>query len=242
MINLEKNTEMAKGIFVANLEKKAARTGTEYDIEAAVKLILDISGSMQNVYYNNIVQDVLTRIFPTAILLDDDGKMQVVPFSNNSKILPVEVDAENYQDFILKEVLNKKESWYFGGTEYLPFLKEVEKDYDKNNRPGFFKKKRIIPSLCICVVDGDTRNVEAVKRKIVELAAKPIYFIFIGIETGCSRFGFLETIDDMQGREIDNVSFYKANDITRFQDEQLYDVISKNYIDWFYQMKQLGKI
>lgn len=83
MINLEKAKESMEQQFTINLEKKSIETGITYDLYVAVKFVPDISGSMCKLYRNGMVQKVLERFFVVALGLDDDGAMQVFPFSND---------------------------------------------------------------------------------------------------------------------------------------------------------------
>lgn len=240
MINLEKSKETMFESFTINLQKKVQSTGIEYELYSAVKFVPDISGSMSGLYNTGKVQKVLERLFVVALGLDDDGSMQVFPFSDMCERLTEEVTIKNYEGFVDNEIINKDKNYYFSGTEYLAFLKEIEKDYKGSNKKQFFRKTKIIPSLVLCIVDGDTENKAEVEAKIKELSKLPIFFIFFGI--GRAKFKFLEKLDTMSGRDIDNAAFYNVNDIDDLSDSQLYDMISEQFINWFYELKTRGTI
>jgi len=239
-INLEKATKEMEKSFTVCLEKKAKQTGIEHEIFGAVKFAPDISGSMSSLYSNKKVQEVLERLFVVALGLDDDGSMQVFPFSSKCEQLEKEVTIKNYEGFVDKEILKNRKNYYFGGTDYTPMLDEVYKDFKNNNKSGLFTKKKVTPSLVLCIVDGDTSRQSKVKETIIELSKEPIFFIFFGI--GNDSFRFLKDLDTMSGRYIDNAAFYNVNSIDSLSDKDLYDMIAEQYVEWFYQMKQRNKI
>lgn len=240
MINLEKAREAMEQIFTVNLEKEAVKQGVAHDLYSAIKFVPDISGSMQGLYNRGRVQETLERLFVVALGLDDDGSMQVFPFSNKCEQLEKDVTIENYRGFVDKEIMNNRKSYYWSGTEYLSFLKEIEKDYKANNKKKLFSKTKVMPSLVLSIVDGDTCNRNEVANKIKELAKLPIFFIFFGL--GTDSFSFLEQLDTMTNRYVDNTAFYNVNDIARLSDEELYNKISEQFIPWFYEMKKRGDI
>jgi hypothetical protein len=227
--------------FTVCLEKKKKETGLEYDLISAVKFAPDISGSMDWLYKNGKVQNVLERLFVVALGLDDDKSMQVFPFSSKCEMLNTEVGLKNYNGFVDNYMLKNKKSYYFCGTSYLSMLNQIESDFEQNNKKGFFaKSKSKMPSLVLGIVDGDTMSYNKVERKILELSEKPIFFIFFGI--GDDNFNFLKKLEEMNNRKIDNVAFYDVNSIDSLSDKQLYDMIAEQFVDWFYLMKKLRKI
>lgn len=237
MIDLNKATEQAEKSFVVRLEKEVKKTGIEHEIIAEVKFVVDISGSMNmanmsgKLYSNGTVNEVIARFFPVAKILDDNQQMEVFPFSNQCKKLPVSVDENNYQTYVQKEIMDKKQNWYFSGTQYAPMIETIIDDTPKT-----------IPQLIICLVDGDSSDKSQAKKAIIKSANTKTFFLFIGIGKNEREFSFLESLDDMSEKDrlIDNVDFHYIQDVSKVSDKELYDMIANEFIGWFYQAKSIG--
>ena len=68
---------------VVSLEKS---TGVSFDnLKSRVNLVLDYSGSMQDMYMDGTVQEVVTKILPLALKFDDNGELDCYLFSNSFK-------------------------------------------------------------------------------------------------------------------------------------------------------------
>ena len=59
-------------------------------------------------------------------------------------------------------------------------------------------------------------------------------------ETGIERFDFLQKLDDLSGRVIDNADFFHLNDLASISDEQLYDRLLTEFLGWLKQEKEKG--
>lgn len=234
-INLKKAVEQVEESFVVKLQKKSDETNIEHTIECEVKFAVDISGSMNNsgmsgrLYDDGTVNEVVSRFFAVAKVLDDNEEMEVYPFSSECEQLDVPVTEKNYEKYVKKEIMEKRKNWYFGGTTYVPMIQEVMKDCSGS------------PQLILCVVDGDTRDERRVENLIIESSGKPVFWFFIGIGKN-ERFEFLEKLDDIPDskRVIDNVDFKEVGNISKLSDKELYDMIADEFIDWFYAAKAKG--
>lgn len=237
MINLEKSTHEAEKSFVVRLEKEVKKTGIEHTIVAEVKFVVDISGSMNNsgmsgrLYSDGIVNEIMSRFYPVSVILDDNQEMEVYPFSNKCEKLDIPVMEKNYQSYVKDEIINKKKSWYFSGTDYSPMIQKIIEDCPK-----------AIPQLCICIVDGDTSEKTKAKELIKKSADTPTFFLFLGIGKNSREFSFLESLDDMKEDErlIDNVDFHYIKDIATLSDKELYDMVCNEFISWYYKAKSIN--
>lgn len=72
--------------------------------------------------------------------------------------------------------------------------------------------------------------VEHPQMQIKEASNKPLFWQFVGI--GNSSFGFLEKLDDMDGRTVDNADFLKISNLTKLNDEDLYKALLGEFPDW----------
>lgn len=232
MIDFKKSKEEAEKSFVIRLEKESKKTGIEHEIACEVDFAIDISGSMNSrsmsgkLYDNGTVGEILSRFYVVANILDIDKKMGCIPFSSTAKKLSIEIDENNYENYVKKEIMEKKQDWFFRGTQYGPMIDEVT-------------EKGSTPKLVIAIVDGDASDKGIAKRKIIDSAETPTFFLFIGIGNN-EQFKFLEMLDDIPDnkRKIDNVDFKQIKDITKLSDKELYDMIADEFIGWFYKAKE----
>lgn len=244
MFDLKKATDQVEKSFVVRLEKEYEKTGEAHNIKASVKFVVDISGSMNTkfisgkLYSDGTVNSVVQRFFAVAKVLDDNGVLEMYPFSEQCEELIVPVQDNNYMDYVEKEIMQKKKSWYFGGTDYVPMIKLI---LEHSQKLPETKPENEMPQLILCVVDGDTANKDIAKQLIIKSAKKPIFWLFIGIGKN-NNFEFLETLDDIPESErlIDNVDFKKIDDINKISDKELYDMIAEEFIPWFYKAKGLN--
>lgn len=217
-LNLRKDT------FALTLQKKALN-----NVTARVAIVMDESGSMSGEYRDGTVQSVIERILPVALKMDDNGELDIWLFSNNCKRLP-SITEEEFFNYVNREVMPRV-SW--GGTSYAPVINDIVKKYAKEEPSN-------VPTFVIFVTDGENSDKEQSKRAITEASKHNIFFQFIGI--GRERFQFLQQLDDLSGRYIDNADFFKIEDINRISDEQLYDKLMTEYPSWEQEARRLGLV
>lgn len=173
------------------------------NLKAKVALVLDYSGSMDWLYNNGTVQRVVEQMLPLAMNFDDDGSMECWLFQDGYYRLK-DVNLGNLDGYIKHQTKGKS----MGGTNYSPVMREIIK---------FYKNEKL-PVYVIFITDGDNFDKADTTSTITEAAKKPIFWQFVGI--GDSKFSYLEQLDNMQGRYVDNADFFSvknADDIT-YQD------------------------
>lgn len=222
-INMEK-INLAKDV-VINLKKNK---GIENQV-AQVVLCLDISGSMSSMYSNGEVQSILERVTPIAMGFDDDQAFQLYLFENNCKRHDNDVDINNLGGFIKREVLGHYD---FGGTSYAPAIKMIVNDYKKNTP--------ITPVYVVFITDGENSDHSATESALIEASKYGIFFQFVGI--GNSSFSFLEELDNMSGRVIDNANFFSLNDFNKVTDKDLYGRLLNEFPGWLELARKQNQI
>lgn len=226
--------------------KKSLGISTE---KAQVILALDYSGSMSSLYANGTVQDLLERVLALALNFDDDGKVPFYLFHDNF-IKEADLEISSISDAVKRASRHE-----MGGTNYEPVIRAIMNDLldpemvsiEKKGLLGFgsktvqeptgkFKKTKLdTPIYVIFVTDGqcsDSSRTEAIMR---ESSNYGIFFQFVGI--GNAGFTFLEKLDDLSGRVIDNANFMKVPNLNRTSDQELYTMLLKEYPDWLPQAR-----
>lgn len=219
-INLRKET-----INKICLEKKELN-----NLTSRVILALDYSGSMDYEYTSGRVQKLVDRLIPLALKFDDDGDMGVWIFENSYKQLP-DMDINNYSTYVKKHILKHN----MGGTVYSGVMSDIVKKYT-------VKEPADIPTYVIFITDGDCfSNDKRLTESIIrEASDKNIFWQFVGI--GGASFDFLEKLDDMSGRYMDNADFFNVNDIHKMSDEELYKRLLNEYPEWIKQARNKNMI
>ena len=187
---------------------------------ARVALAMDYSGSMDRLYYNGSVQNVITRLLPIALKFDDNGELESWLFSNQEERLPA-VNVNNYENYVQKVMMKARMS--MGGTNYAPALKDMVKYY-KDIEPSS------VPAFIIFITDGENFDKAETNKIIKELSNYNIFVQFIGI--GNEKFTYLKSLDNMEGRVHDNTGFIAVKDMNKMADGELYTELLRQYKDW----------
>jgi hypothetical protein len=121
----------------------------------------------------------------------------------------------------------------YGGTDYLPVIRSIM-EYCENN--SLFAEDQA-PILVPFITDGETRNEEMIKRLLVSVRDKPIFFQFVGLGY---EPAFLKKLNKMKGG-IDNVGLFVVNDIQTLSDSDFYDqLLSEFFREWLPEARRLG--
>ena len=188
--------------------------------KARVVFCIDQSGSMWGRYNNGEVQRTVERLFPVALKFDDDSKMECYSFNTKAKSHP-DIDVNNIVGYVDNNIECD------GGTNYSPVMKAVTKIAN-------------VPTYVIFITDGDNQDKNASREFIREISDEPIFWKFIGI--GNERFTFLEELDDMNGRVIDNADFVKIKNISNISDDELYKLLMQEFSEWWTEAEKKGII
>lgn len=209
------------------LEKKELN-----NLTARVAVVLDYSGSMEDLYENGTVQEILDRLLPVAMQFDDNGEMEVWLFENTYRRIK-DISLDNYYNYIRNENILKK--YRMGGTEYSPVINDVVRKYTKEQPSD-------LPTLVLFITDGDNFDTDKPRttHSITQASKHPIFWQFVGI--GRSSFNYLETLDEMEGRYVDNANFFSVNDIKSISDMELYNRLLGEYPSWIAEVRKKGMI
>lgn len=192
-------------------------TGIQFDnLKSKVKLAIDYSGSMYNLYTNGTVQRVITKLLPLALKFDDDGELECFLFSNGYKSIK-NCNENNYCNYV-KQVINSSR-FSMGGTEYAPVLNAIHKEDTKS-----------IPTFTIFITDGDNSDKVITNNIIREISTDNGFIMFIGI--GNDNFEYLNKLDNLSDRPIDNTGFVKFSDINDVDENTLYTKLLTEYASW----------
>jgi hypothetical protein len=221
------------------------------NVQAEIYLALDTSYSMEDLFRNGTVQEVVDRILGIGMNMDVNKSIEVFSFSDGAKYVGA-ANETNYPNFVKNKRIAPD-----GGTNYAPVMKSI---IAKAGTPidgvvaeskGFlgklFGKKEAVanntvkrPAIVFFITDGDNFDKGETERVIREAAKQGIFWQFVGV--GSARFAFLQKLDDLAGRFIDNADFFSVNDISKISDEELYDRILNEIPGWLTEAKAKGLV
>lgn len=199
-----------------------------------VKLITDVSGSMQSHYNKNsgYMYPILQRSIALASIIDPDKVVQIIAFENKAYELG-DFGVDKFDD-IWQEFNNSK---YWGGTNYAAAFEKVLETRTPSvtkKAKGFFgrllgKTETVQgtpvtsePELIIFFTDGadggsDSDFISAV-NKVLD---KNTYLMCIGAGGSSSYYSRLKRLAD----DRDNVGFVYFDDARNLSDDTFYDTI-----------------
>jgi stress response protein SCP2 len=223
MVSLEKKDKellsLVKKVSVS-LEKKRLLTD-----RAKVALCLDISGSMSSLYKSGKIDTLVRRVMALGYRFDDDGEIDVFLFGERTHEWgPIGVD--DYRTFV-KDMQRRHP--LEGGTKYGAAIERIRKFYAKNNPQG-------LPVYVMFVTDGGTEDKSKTEKELRAASAEPLFWQFMAIgATGFFsgvRFEFLEKLDELTGRKVDNANFFQVADPAAPSDEEMFELMMGEYPDW----------
>lgn len=214
---------------------KVLLTKDAAQVRARVVLVLDKTGSMSREYKKGVVHRVVERMVPVAIQLDDDGSLECYLYAESFFKLP-DLQVAQLESWIAEYV---HISGKHAGLDYrrigavndeIPILTEII---------GSLQAGEKMPTLVLFFTDGGFHRKKPITDLIVEAAALPAFWQFVGIgKTGA--FGILETLDALEGRVVDNVGFFPVRDIDTMDDAELYRLLLGEFPDWLRQARSQG--
>jgi stress response protein SCP2 len=253
-VDLEKRVAQSAPQLV-NLVKSAAVSLAKAGLSqhrAKVCLVLDISGSMSTLYRKGLVQQFAERILVLGCRFDDDGEIDVFLFGRNVH-QGEPMGLSNWSSYI-KRIIDKHP--LEGDTRYGAAIEAVRRHYFPDGGGGERKAalKAEMPVYVMFVTDGSTSDKPLTERQLRWASREPIFWQFMGIGKGRkskskallnfadSDFPFLEKLDDLDGRLIDNADFFSVASLEEHSDAALYDLLMNEYPQWVRQAGGQGLI
>lgn len=233
-LDLEKRTKL-----VLDLKKDKGLEG----VVAQVAVVLDYSGSAKPFYTSGYMQKVVERLLAIGLAFDDNKQIDAYIFHNSMHRVDTPVTEENYNGFVNDHIFKR---YSFGGTEYAPVVNRIIDDYTPrtsiigsflNSFFGSKPKESKIPTYCIVITDGDNDDKPRTEDAIRKSSEMPIFFHWIGI--GREEFKFLNKLDNLSGRKVDNCAFTKYADMTSVSDDELYGELMRELPVWYNEAKRL---
>jgi vWA found in TerF C terminus/TerD domain len=202
--------------------------------EAIVGLCMDVSGSMGDMFQDGTVQTVIERVLGLGLNFDDNGAIDIFAFAAQSQY----IGELRHDRFPGAAAWIQREEECGGTTSYAPAIWKILEHYGyaKNGKPlTEVKLPAQRPVYLLFITDGGNDDKNPSKAAIEAAARFPVFFQFIGI--GGAEFPFLERLDDLKGRFLDNVDFFEMNNPAQVPESELYDKVMAEYPKWLQQAR-----
>ncbi|GGK62040.1 vWA domain-containing protein [Nocardia camponoti] len=205
-----------------------------FGMRARIVLVIDKTGSMHKLYRAGTVHRVVERMIPVATQLDDDGSLEAFVYAVSYAKLPDVTVAESEQwaaEFLhLTGVHGGIDYGSLGGRNDEPPIMRAVIDT--------LRADATMPTLVLFFTDGGFAKRREIAALMREAANLPAFWQFIGLGSG--NFGVLRTLDELDGRVVDNAGFFAVDDIDRIDDAELYRRLLGEFPDWLRAARAAG--
>ncbi len=216
-----------------SLEKKGLGEHT-----ARVAMVVDISASMSGLFRRGAVQKLAERVLALSLRFDDDGAVDVFLFGRDAHAAPPMTleNSATYLDRALKAFPLE------GATSYGQAVRLVREHYFGSDAPRSTPLREPLPVYAMFLTDGEPTDRRDAEEQIRAAAYEPLFWQFMGIG---GRFPFLERLDDLTGRYVDNADFFSvtADELlgrSPIPDDRLFDRLMQEYPQWLRTARAQG--
>jgi hypothetical protein len=206
--------------------------------KAGVIGTFDHSGSTEmgrnRLYTGGTMQEVADICFAAGLTFDDDGEVPMSLFANEVSSLG-DMNLGNCKGF-----MGQHSRFHMGATDYMSALRwivetagfgHVDLGRPSSGKRGLFHKgggdaltakaTAEYPTYALFVTDGEPNQgtEPAIVAYLTAMSQLPIFVQFVGV--GEHNFQFLQELDDLDGRLVDNADFFDAKDANHDQAKML---------------------
>ncbi|RYX80087.1 VWA domain-containing protein [bacterium] len=249
----KKMEQQAPGL--VSLAKKATVSLQKAGLDnhtAKVALCLDISGSMSSFYDSGKIQKFAEKVLALGTRFDDDGSIDIFLFGARAHDVG-EMTVSNFSNFIAGI---RRQYPLEGGTNYGEAMKIIRSHYFGQAGQRSQPLSQKIPIYVMFLTDGQTMDTSVTRQQVQSSSYEPLFWQFMGLGKSkkdimssgggfwarafASDFAFLEELDTMGNRYVDNANFFSVSDPDVLPDEQLYDLLMSEYPQWVRQAPGKG--
>ena len=134
---------------------------------------------------------------------------------------------------VAKNIFLTNEQSFDRKIKEICIAQKLENKYTKEDRS-------YLPAYIFFLTDGDNFDKKETENLIKKTCKEPIFWQFVGL--GTTSMSFLENLDDMEGREIDNVDFFRLSKPNNVTDKSLYEKCFDEYPEWVRTVRNKGII
>jgi hypothetical protein len=245
-LSLEKISSQAPGLL--SLAKSASHAVDLSGLNgqtAKVAVALDFSGSMSGVYASGAMQRLVEKALALATQFDDDGAIDFFVFDTKAAYLG-EISIGDFAGSV--DRLTRRR--HMGTTNYADAFLTIRNHFGfAPPKKGFFGLGKAQPTLtgpadipvyALFLTDGAPDNKNAAIQALTEVSTAPIFWKFLSI--GRQPMPFLEQLDTLTQRFVDNANYEPIGDVDAISDALLFEKMLEEFPDWLKEARTKGLI
>jgi hypothetical protein len=248
-LSLDKISSQAPGLL--SLAKSASHAVDLSGLNgqtAKVAVALDFSGSMSGVYRSGAMQRLVEKALALATQFDDDGAIDFFVFDTKAAYLG-EISIGDFTGSVDRLTKGRR----MGTTNYADAFLTVRDHFGfappTPPKRGFFGLGKAQPTLTVpadipvyalFLTDGAPDNKNAAIQALTEVSTAPIFWKFLSI--GRQQMPFLEQLDTLTQRFVDNANYEPIGDVDAISDALLFEKMLEEFPDWLKEVRTKGLI
>ena len=207
--------------------------------------MLDYSGSMNQQYRSGAMQRLVEKVLALGIHLDDDGEIDLFTFDSSARFEGT-VTLDNFRGVIEDVVRHRR----MGTTDYAAAFASVLTHYglEPKDSGGILRRRSFEPVgasdgqpvLAVFLTDGAPNSRTAAVAEITRASYAPVFWQFLSI--GSENIAFLQKLDDLEGRYVDNADYKPVGNVDKTRPEDLYGMVLDEYPGWLTEQRRRGHI
>ncbi|GAA2134414.1 VWA domain-containing protein [Arthrobacter humicola] len=252
-LSLEKISEQAPGLLsLAKTASHAVDLSGLNGQKAKVAVALDFSGSMSRAYKSGSMQRLVEKALALATQFDDDGNIDFFIFDSKAAYLG-EISIDDFAGSVDRLTNGRR----MGSTNYADAFLTIRDHFGfappapqappAPPKRGFFGLGKAqpapiapatpapttpadIPVYVLFLTDGAPDNQSKAVQALTEVSTAPIFWKFLSI--GKQSMVFLEKLDTLTERFVDNANYEPIGDVDAISDAVLFEKMLREFPDW----------
>ncbi|MDO9355447.1 MAG: VWA domain-containing protein [Solirubrobacteraceae bacterium] len=229
IVDLRKKVEASGSIsLVKSFDSAAGKLESQGLVgeRAEVILVLDVSGSSRPLFKNGAYQALVDRCLAAGLLFDDNGEIETYLF--DSALHEAEpVTLASRDGWTDRAILTPK---IFRATRYAYPLRRIAEGLTRGSS---------VPTFVYFVTDGGNQDKKETAKIVSEMSGLPAFLKFVAVGRE-EDFPFLQRLDDLTGREIDNADFFAVQDPHLVADDAFFELVMQEFKGWLTKARAKG--
>ena len=253
-LSLEKINEQAPGLLsLAKTASQAVDLSGLNGQKAKVAVALDYSGSMGRVYRSGAMQRLVEKALALATQFDDDGAIDFFVFDSTAAYLG-EISIDDFAGSVDRLTKGRP----MGSTNYADAFLTIRDHFGfappappktrflgfRNALPAKTPPPQTTPAdLPVCglfLTDGAPDSGRAAVQALTQVSTAPIFWKFLSL--GSQSMAFLEKLDTLTERFVDNANYEPIGDVDAISDAALFGKMLTEFRDWLNEVRTMGLI
>lgn len=192
-----------------------------------IVIALDLSVSMTIALKGGTVESLFDRMLPFSAYFDDNVSIDIFPFNDEAFNHSQEFNTSNRDRFIQNEILFK---YHLGESCYAPVINKIANKYANAGKST--------PHVYVLfITDGDCLDSNQAENAMRDVSSKGIFWQFVGIGGNKNQYAFLNKLDNLTGRKIDNANFAYIQDLNKTSDNEFYKLLFTEFPKWYKEFR-----